>query len=77
MCYPLKVQNLEDGLSCIFQAVGNILKLKKSNRIQRLAYYKRSGTNAELGLFFPIKIGKGLKALGTQRSMLFVPPEEG
>ena len=28
-CYPLKGQSLENGLSCLFQALGNILNLKQ------------------------------------------------
>ena len=27
-CYTLKGQSLENGLSCMFQAIGNVLKAK-------------------------------------------------
>ena len=44
-CYTLKGQSLENGLSCIFQAIGNILnsnvKVKETS-------------NMESDLFFPI-----------------------
>lgn len=35
-CYSLIGQSLEDGLSCIFQAIGNILNWKQKQQITKV-----------------------------------------
>lgn len=49
---PWKLRALRMG-SPVYS--GNILKVKKSNRLQKLAYYKSSRTNTGSDLFFPLK----------------------
>ena len=48
-CYTFRGQNLENGLSWAFQAIGNILACLKSNRIHRLKLKnKRSNMDSDL-----------------------------
>ena len=49
--YTFKGQGLESGLSCIFQAIGNILNLQKKQQNTNINVKETS--NMELDLFFP------------------------
>ena len=51
-CYTFKGQSLENGLSCIFQATGNILILAKA--MEYKGESKRNRSNMESDLFFHI-----------------------
>ena len=54
MCYILKSQIPENGLFCIFQALGNIFD--KRCRASMTQHRKRNRSNMESYLFFPITV---------------------
>ena len=50
-CYTFTGQSLENGISCIFQAIGNILV---AEAIKNDAQSKTNRSNMESDMFFPI-----------------------
>ena len=55
-CYTFKGQSLEKGLSCIFQAIGNILLQKVHDLASMTKHRKRNRSDTESDLFFPITL---------------------